>query len=94
MEFQWDEAKAVRNLRKHGVRFEEAVDIFWDPLLLREQDRYEDGEERWQAIGMIRNHVLVVVAHTTRDNEQGTEVIRIISARRAERHERRLYENG
>jgi len=94
VEFEWDEAKAETNLRKHGVAFEDAVRVFFDPLALREQDRIVDGEERWQITGTLDGFQLVVVAHTTRDGPDGGEIIRIISARKAERHERRRYEDG
>jgi hypothetical protein len=92
--FEWDPKKAQSNLRKHGIAFEDAIHVFSDPLHLRVQDRHESGQERWQAIGVIGNFTVVVVTHTTLDDEQGTEVIRIISARKAERHERRQYESG
>jgi uncharacterized DUF497 family protein len=92
--FEWDEDKASGNLRKHGVAFEDAARVFLDPLALREQDRVVDGEERWQIIGTLDAFKLVVVAHTTRDDPQGEEIIRIISSRKAERHERRQYEDG
>jgi uncharacterized DUF497 family protein len=94
VEFQWDPAKAQSNLQKHGIAFEDVIQIFYDPLTLREQDRHVAGEERWQAIGVISRYTIVVVAHATWDNEQGTEVIRIISAREAEPYERRRYEAG
>lgn len=92
--FVWDENKARSNLRKHGISFESAVRVFDDPFQRMEQDRHESGEERWQTTGTIENFTIVVVAHTIRDDEQGTEIIRIISARRAEPHERRQYEAG
>ncbi|EAB7496033.1 BrnT family toxin [Salmonella enterica subsp. enterica serovar Muenchen] len=91
--FEWDEVKAASNYRKHGIRFEEAARVFDDPLHLSVQDRYENGEYRWLSIGMVRGCMMVVVAHTTRF-EDGTEIIRIISARRAERREWRRYEYG
>ena len=91
MRFGWDRDKAASNLRKHGIAFEDAARVFLDPLAVQEQDRIVDGEERWQTIGTIANHTLVVVAHTTR-NDDGEEFIRIISARKAERGERRRYE--
>ncbi|EAU0569417.1 hypothetical protein DKG83_24095 [Salmonella enterica] len=91
--FEWDEVKAVSNYRKHGIRFEEAARVFDDPFHLSIQDRYENGEYRWQSIGMVRGCMMVVVAHTTRF-EDGTEIIRLISARRAERRELRRYEHG
>lgn len=52
--YQWDAVKAASNLRKHGVSFEEAVEVFDDPLVEIEQDRIVDGEQRWQATGMSR----------------------------------------
>jgi len=94
LRFEWDENKAQSNLRKHGLSFQQAVRVFSDPFQLVDQDRYVDGEERWQTIGSIDNFTIVVVAHTIRDHEQGTEVIRIISARRAGPHERRRYDAG
>jgi uncharacterized DUF497 family protein len=91
--FSWDANKAASNLRKHGVAFEDAARVFLDPLSIREQDRIVDGEERWQTIGTCGNQKLVVVAHTATDDQSGEEFIRIISARKAERHERRRYED-
>jgi uncharacterized DUF497 family protein len=89
--FEWDPAKAVSNLRKHGVSFETAARVFADPHALVEQDRTEDGEERWQTIGVVEGVVMLVVAHTVREEDK-IEVIRIISARRANRREGRRYE--
>lgn len=94
MRFGWNPSKAASNLRKHGVAFEDAVRVFLDPLAVREQDRIVDGEERWQVIGTFDNHKLIVVAHTSTDDESGEEFVRIISARRAERHERWRYERS
>ncbi|MDX7992274.1 BrnT family toxin [Xenorhabdus littoralis] len=93
IEFEWDTAKAASNFHKHGVRFEAASRVFDDPFHLTVQDRFENGEYRWQTIGTVESCVLVLVAHTTRF-EDGTEIIRIISARKAERHERKRYEHG
>lgn len=93
MQFGWDPEKAASNLRKHGVAFEDAARVFFDPLAIREQDRIVDGEERWQIIGTFDHAKLLVVAHTATDDETGEEFIRIISARKAERHERQRYEN-
>ena len=89
--FEWDDNKATSNLKKHGVSFEEAARVFDDPLARFEQDRHVDGEERWQTLGAVKN-MLILVAHTmTKEND--CEVIRIISARPANRHERRQYEH-
>jgi uncharacterized DUF497 family protein len=92
--FGWDPNKAASNLRKHGIAFDDAARVFFDPLAIRKQDRIVDGEERWQIIGVVEHFKLLVVAHTTTDDESGEEIIRIISARKAERHERRRYEGS
>ena len=94
--FEWDEAKNLSNQRKHGVSFEEASAVFRDPLYVSVQDRVEDGETRWQTLGFVEGLLLLTVAHTVREERHdGTsvEVIRIISARRATRKERRRYED-
>lgn len=54
----------------------------------------ENGEYRWQTLGWVEGHLLLLVAHTVRDDEDGTEIIRIISARRAEPKERTRYEKN
>jgi uncharacterized DUF497 family protein len=89
--FEWDSAKAASNLTKHRVSFELAKLVFFDPWALVEQDRIENGERRWQTIGMVDGRVLLLVAHTMVEDDD-IEVIRIISARRAEPKERRRYE--
>lgn len=85
--------KARTNQRKHGITFEEAVHVFDDPYALFEQDRTDEetGERRWQAIGLVEGMILLLVAHTVRDEGQD-EAIRLISARRATRKERNRYE--
>ena len=60
--FEWDEAKAKSNLRKHGVRFEDAMLVFADPFALVEQDRSEGTELRWQTLGLVGDIVLLLVA--------------------------------
>ncbi len=95
MRFMWDPEKAASNLRKHGVSFEIALRAFADPLARSEQDRIEGGEERWQTLGMVEGHLLLLVAHTVQEEDERSlpvEVIRIISARAADRKERRRYE--
>ncbi len=94
-QFEWDPAKNLSNQRKHGVSFEEAAQVFRNPLYLSWKERVQDGEERWQACGEVGGISLLIVAHTIREElENGTEieVVRIISARRAEPRERRRYE--
>jgi len=90
--FEWDDSKNRKNRRKHGVSFEVAQRVFTDPNALMVQDRMEQGEERWQAIGRIGEHTVLVVAHVVRMRD-GEEVIRIISARYALKHERQRYES-
>lgn len=92
MFFEWDPAKAEANLRKHGVAFEDAVRVFADPAHVSDVERIENGEFRWQTVGVVDGIRLLLVVHTWRD-QAGVEVIRIISARKAQRHERRRYEN-
>jgi len=98
--FEWDEAKNRSNRRKHGISFEEASRVFFDPFHVVVDDRVAGGEQRWQALGMAklnaRRLVLLLVAHTVREQTQTDEyvdVIRIISARRATSEERRVYED-
>ena len=83
--FEWDLVKARVNLRKHGIGFPAAVRIFEGPIVERPDDREDYGEERIVALGMVNGQVLHVV-YTWRG-----EARRIISARRAEAHERRVY---
>lgn len=93
--FEWDPVKAAINLRRHRISFDVALRVFADPLSHSEQDRIEDGEQRWRTIGTVDGGRVLVVAHTVgegEDNGQMIEVIRIISARKAERRERRNYE--
>jgi hypothetical protein len=94
MKFEWDPAKAERNLKKHRVSFKTAIRAFADPFAMVEQDRIEDGEIRWQTLGIVDGYLLLLVAHTVQGDEDGTEVIRIISARRAEPRERKRYEQN
>jgi len=96
MRFEWDEAKNLSNQRKHGVSFEEATAVFLDPWHVSVEDRIEDEESRWQTLGFVEGLLLLLVAHTVREEREGgapIEVIRIISARRATRTERRRYED-
>ena len=66
MEFEWDENKAKSNRVKHGIRFEDAVLLFDDPQHLSQQERIENGEYRWQTIGLVYGIVVILVAHTIR----------------------------
>jgi len=93
--FEWDENKNQSNRVKHRLSFETALLVFDDPLALSEQNRFENGEERWLTIGLVDAVLLVSVAHTYRfDIEMQEEIFRIISARRATPEEVKRYENS
>ena len=92
MEYEWDADKAKSNRQKHGIGFEDAVLVFDDPRHLSRQDRFENGEHRWQTIGLVHGIVVILAAHTVRF-ESGAEIIRITSARKADRNERSRYEH-
>ncbi|MBV9569157.1 MAG: BrnT family toxin [Hyphomicrobiales bacterium] len=93
--FEWDESKNRTNQRKRGVRFEVAARVFLDPLHVSMPDRMESGGHRWQTFGLTGGFPLLVVIHTNTEPDEdgeGVEIIRIISARRANRQESRRYE--
>jgi hypothetical protein len=87
MQFEWDEVKNLENIRKHEIDFADVPEMFEAPMLIELDDRFDYGEDRWFGIGFLGNGVAVVV-WTERQNE----VIRIISARRANRYERQRLE--
>ncbi|MBI2162102.1 MAG: BrnT family toxin [Candidatus Rokubacteria bacterium] len=90
MEFEWDSEKAVSNLARHGVAFEEATSVFGDPLATTVSDPdHSTGEERFLTTGLSDRQRVVIVWHA----DQG-DVVRIIGARQATPHERRTYESG
>lgn len=93
MRFEWDEKKSRRNLAKHKVSFETATLVFDDPHSLSRFDRIQDREERWQTLGIAGGIVVLLVAHVDYE-EDGEAIVRIISARKATRHERKAYEEG
>ena len=62
MQFEWDEAKAARNLARHGIDFDEVVEVFFDSLHVEiDDDRFEYGERRMKVVGEVRGRLLVVV---------------------------------
>ncbi len=67
--FEWDEAKNASNQRKHGVSFEEASQVFLDPLYMSLKERIEDGEQRWQTCGEVDGWLLMMVAHTVQEED-------------------------
>ncbi len=92
LKWQWDDEKNRINQRKHGLSFEAAQYVFSDPLALSLPDPYP-YEERWQTIGLIgRSTIFVVHTWSEVDPLTGEETGRIISARKATIHERKVYE--
>lgn len=90
MDFEWDDAKAAANERKHGVPFAEAMTVFGDPLALTGYDpAHSDDEDRYLTMGLSAAGRVLMVSHTDRG-----DVVRIISAREANRGERRDYADG
>jgi uncharacterized protein len=90
MDFEWDDAKAESNDRKHGVSITEAMTVFADPLSVTGYDpRHADDEDRFLTMGTSVGGRLLVVSHTDRG-----ETVRVISARVATRRERKDYEDG
>ncbi len=90
LRFEWDQKKAAENRAKHRVSFEEAVTVFGDLLgLITDDPRHSEGEERYVLLGLSERQRLLAVMFTERG-----DVIRLISARKATRHERRDYEEN
>ena len=87
MRFQYDLTKAASNLKKHGVSFADAEGVFYDPLAIHQPDPDLEDEERFVAVDMGSAGIILVVVYTLRGEE-----IRLISARRATRHEVKSYE--
>ena len=88
--FEWDRNKAASNLLKHEVSFDEAVSVFGDGLAVTFADTdHSDDEDRSRTYGLSNKSRLLVVIHTERRNE-----ILIISARKATRYEKSIYQNG
>ncbi len=93
--FEWDPVKNKTNLRKHGISFEEATEIFLDPLQLSIPDNeHGELEERWITLGNNQAHQLRLVVHTFMTYHQDQVTLRIISARPATRHEQKQYEGS
>lgn len=91
--FTWHPEKAKRNLRKHGISFETAIEVFSDPNQIVTENYFVEGEQRLQIIGMARNLVLLLVVFVDRTEKQ-VEEIRIISARKADALEEQIYAEG
>jgi uncharacterized DUF497 family protein len=88
--FEWDTEKGRKNLKTHGISFDEACTTFGDPLAITIEDPiHSKGEQRYVLVGQSQQHRLLVVVHTERG-----ERIRIISARLATKKERDSYEGN
>ena len=91
--FDWDPNKAKANRKKHGIVFEQASTIFLDPTMIAVFDsEHSEHEDRWATIGIDKNGILLVVAHTFQQLDAGCCRIRIISARKATRKELKQYQ--
>ena len=84
--FEWDENKNQQNIRKHGIRFEEAAEIFYGIVFTVIDERYNYGEIREISTGAIQGVIIITVVHTERNGN-----IRIISARKATLKEQKIY---
>jgi len=87
MQFEWDEGKNLANIRKHKIDFADVPEMFEGPMLIELDDRFDYGEDRWMGIGFLGNGVAVVVWV-----ERQNDLIRLISARRANRYERQRFQ--
>jgi uncharacterized protein len=90
IDFDWDPAKEISNLSKHGVTFGQAMTVFRDPLARSIPD-YSEGEERWVTVGETAVGNLLVVVHTWTELNNDEASVRIISARRPTPNEARQY---
>ena len=89
LRFEWDSDKAIQNLEKHGISFEEAVSVFYDERAVEFYDNeHSEWENRFLMLGLSSRFRLLLVCHCSREDEM---VIRIISARRATKNEARHY---
>ena len=89
MNFEWNEAKNRSNIRKHGLDFADAEEIFRGFLLVRPDTREDYGEERWIGIGMMQGRIAFVAFA-----EPSPDTVRIISRRKADHEERKKYEKA
>jgi uncharacterized protein len=86
MQFEWDEAKNLENIRKHDIDFADVSEMFDSPMLIEPDDRFDYGEDRWFGIGFLGNGIAIIVW-----TERQGDVIRIISTRKANRYERQRF---
>jgi uncharacterized DUF497 family protein len=87
VKFEWDEKKNKQNIRNHGIDFRDVIEMFDHPMLINIDTRQDYGEDRWIGIGLMKSIVAVAVYLEWEDEQ----TIRIISARKATRHESKQY---
>ncbi len=85
MKFEWDEQKRLINIKKHGIDFVDVPAMFEHDIVTVMDDRFDYGETRYQTLGLLKSRVIMVV-HT-----ESETVIRLISARKANKHEEKFY---
>jgi len=91
--FTWDPNKAAINLHKHGISFDEAIEVFKDPhhFIMENYFFAEETEQRYQAVGMTTKLLVLTVVFAERSNSPESQVIHLINARKADHYEEQLY---
>jgi len=94
--FEWDPAKARRNVAKHGIDFNLAAEIFKDAMSLTiyDENHANSNEDRWITLGQVSGHHYLVVVHTYRNHDDNSITVRLISARSATKFEIKQYKEG
>jgi uncharacterized protein len=94
-QFEWAKAKTKQNARKHRVAFERAATVFLDANSLSLFDeQHSENEERWITLGLDRTGTLLAISHTYREENETMARIRLISARKATKHEAKQYQGS
>jgi hypothetical protein len=92
LKFQWDDTKAEENIIKHGISFDEASSVFYDPFAAQfYDDENSEWEDRFLMLGISSNLNLLMICHCFRESDS---IIRIISARKATKNESKFYTGG
>lgn len=94
IKFEWDAAKALKNIEKHGVPFEEASSVFYDDFAVQfyDEDHSELEEDRFLILGLSSRSRILMVCHC--EKQSGGDILRIISARKATKNERKFYQGN
>jgi len=93
MYFDWDERKLRKNLKEHGIHFDDATLVFEDPYRITEEDSVVDGEKRWRTVGIAFDVTVLLVVHLEEDFD-GDILVRMISARKATKGESDDYDQS